>query len=496
MTVLVAYALVALFCGLAIVAHPGWAFVGYYLGAFLRPNELSLNLYGVPLAMPLAAAALVGSVLWWFRKGYPRERAIQPIILLVMLGHFYLSAVLLESALAPVFGHERPVDSAALWRKFDIYLKMFLVIVIGSKALQSENWVHRILTTVGTAGAFLGGWANYHYFVLKTYPITGPGPAIGLGGGIFADRNDFCMFLSMSIIICWYLAFLTKRWWMRMVWLGTMPFLLHAILLTESRGGLLGAAIAFLYIAWRSKRRKLMFVGVTVGLAVALLFFTSDSLMARYGTISDYEQDASALSRLNTWRTGWRIMWGNPLFGVGLENFLEVFYDYSDYQPTWILKEGVWQIRADFDYEAFQARQAHNMWIQRGGETGVLGVLILLWFVVSIPVDSRRVRRWLVELKDIGKLDEARFRHALLLAYCIEGTLIPYLVTGFFLSMEDFEGLYVLGLVTACLTAWCRHLRAEAGLSSGVKRAPKQQATTELSAVHRPRPRWSAGAGS
>jgi probable O-glycosylation ligase (exosortase A-associated) len=338
-------------------------------------------------------------------------------------------------------------------------------------------------------------WANYHYFVLKTYPITGPGPAIGLGGGIFADRNDFCMFLSMSIIICWYLAFLTKRWVMRMMWVALLPFLLHAILLTESRGGLLGAGLAFMYIAWRSKRRKLMFVGVAAGLAVALLFFTNDALMARYGTIGNYEQDASALGRLNSWRTGWRIMWGNPLFGVGLENYLEVFYDYSDYQPTWVLQEGVWQIQGGFDYEVYQARQAHNMWIQRGGETGVLGALILLWFVLSIPADSRRVRKWLAELKDIGKLDEDRHRRALLLAYCIEGTLIPYLVTGFFLSMEDFEGLYVLGLMTACLTAWCRQMRAEAGLSAAPRRAKKTVTAVAPVAAQRPRPRWTAGAG-
>src|SRR5687768_16388147 len=105
MTVLVAYGLVALFCGLALVFHPGWAFVGYYLVSFIRPNELNLNLYGVQLAMPLAATALVGSFLWWFRKGYPRERAIQPIIVLIMLAHMYLSALLLESALAPILGH-------------------------------------------------------------------------------------------------------------------------------------------------------------------------------------------------------------------------------------------------------------------------------------------------------------------------------------------------------------------------------------------------------
>ena len=478
----VTYAMIAA-CGLLGVAvHPGWSLFGYFVVAFGRPSELDWTLFGKSLSMPLVAATLIGAVVHALRHGFPRGGSLQMKLMGLMLTHFAVSGLVLQSSFVQLIGHSRPVHAQELWDKFSFYWKMFLVMWLGSRFLVELKWVHRSLMAFALCGGGLAIWANYHYFVRHTFPITGPGPAAGIPGGLFADRNDFCILLSMSMVGCWYMAMLSRRWYLRVAWLGCLPFLLHAILLTESRGGLMGAAVGLGICAWRNKHRWLLSLGGTVGLAASLMLFTSDSLIERYGTIKNFEEDASALGRLNSWNVGWRMMWGNPLFGAGLENYTELFYDYTDWRPRWkVGSDGLEHTVLDVEYEIKRARQAHNMWIQRGGEAGVLGLLILIWFIASVPVDVFRVRRWLSQLRSRGRIDDETHRYATELANCTDGLILPYLLTGFFLSMEDFEGLYLIAMVAGCLTSWTRRQLAVVDQAARAARSVPPPPRRELS---------------
>lgn len=483
MIVLATYALVAIFGLLGVVVHPGWALFGYFSVAFGRPSELDWSLFGKSLSLPLVGAALLGTGVHVLRHGWPKGGSLQMKLLTLMLVHFVVAALILQSSFVQLVGHSRPVRPQELWDKFDFYWKMYVVMWLGSRVLVDLKWVHRMIIAFALAGGGLAVWANYHYFVLHTYPITGPGPAVGIPGGLFADRNDFCILLSMSMVACWYAGMLSTHWLRRGAWLAFLPFLFHAILLTESRGGLMGAGVGLGVCAWRHKHRWLLTIGGTVGMALALLFFTNDALLERYGTIKNFEADLSALGRLNSWNVGWRMMWGNPLFGAGLENYTELFYDYSDWRPQWrVGTDGHDHLVMDDEYEVKRARQAHNMWIQRGGETGVVGLLILMWFIASVPVDVFRVRRWLTALRTRGALDDHAFEYAFTLANCLDGLILPYLLTGFFLSMEDFEGLYLVAMLAGCLTTWTRNARdaADAADRARVGAPPPPRTADEL----------------
>lgn len=451
------YAVVGIFGLLGVFVHPGWAVCGYFAAAFGRPNELDWSIHTARISMPMVAAAGIGAVFYFMRRGYPKVGSLQMKLITLMIIHMAVAGWILESSWVQVLGHSRPVQSADLWNKFEYYWKMYVVLWLTSRVVVEEGWVERLFGTFALCGGLLGVWANYHYFVLNTHPITGPGPPAGIFAGIFEDRNDFCLYLSMSMVACWYMAVLSKSLFWRAFWLAFEPFLLHAILLTESRGGLMGAALGIGVCAWRSKYRWSLTVGGVAGMALVLLFFTNDALLERYGTIKDYEGDASALGRLNSWSVGWRMMWGNPLFGAGLENYIDLFYDYSDWRPTWTtLEDGTPWLVQDVEYEINRARQAHNMWLQRGGETGLLGLAILAALVVSIPLAVRQARGWLTSLQHAGRISDERFDRLCNLTYAIDGTLLPYLLTGFFLSMEDFEGFYLVAVLCGAVVTLIR----------------------------------------
>jgi hypothetical protein len=118
------------------------------------------------------------------------------------------------------------------------------------------------------------------------------------------------------------------------------------------------------------------------------------------------------------------------------------------------------------------------MWIQRGGETGLLGLAILAWLVASIPLAVRQARGWLTALQRAGRLDDERFDRLRNLTYAIDGTLLPYLLTGFFLSMEDFEGFYLVAVLCGAVVALIR-TEYDAAFPDGHGAAPPD--TTQVS---------------
>jgi O-antigen ligase len=133
-------------------------------------------------------------------------------------------------------------------------------------------------------------------------------------------------------------------------------------------------------------------------------------------SIGNYEQDKSATGRIDSWQAGLAMMSASPLYGIGFKRYVQ---EYPNYSRTF-------------------AREAHNSWVQLGAESGLIAVGSHIMLVLLTITTLRRVRRRLPLLPD-----ETRPRSEAL-AGMYEAALAGYLVTGFFLSMEDFEFFYLL----------------------------------------------------
>lgn len=140
--------------------------------------------------------------------------------------------------------------------------------------------------------------------------------------GSFANRNDYAA--CLCTMLGFGAAFLLRgRPWVKM--LGALAFIVGAaeVIKTDSRGGQL-AAIASVYtiICLRAKTpggRKVMAVGAIV---VLLLAF---SVSERLGSITQYQQDASAMGRVQAWREAFWAFMSQPLVGVGYQKFFEKY---------------------------------------------------------------------------------------------------------------------------------------------------------------------------
>jgi O-antigen ligase len=162
---------------------------------------------------------------------------------------------------------------------------------------------------------------------------------------------------------------------------------------------LLAAAVV---IAWRSPRMMRTVVAVALGL-VSIWIFSPASLRARYLSVRHYWREATYLQRMESRRVGWLMLRDHPLTGVGLGCFKDarrVQYD------------GVWL-------------NAHNVYSQVLGETGLLGGFAFLLYVGGIFYGVRRLRRRLREHAGAPHHDDLRH-----ITNAIEALMIVLLIQG------------------------------------------------------------------
>jgi putative inorganic carbon (HCO3(-)) transporter len=253
--------------------------------------------------------------------------------------------------------------------------------------------------------------------------------------GVFADPNHMAM--NMVLVVPLGVAFLARKqssWLMRVACAVAAVLAVVAIVLSHSRGGFIGLAVAMGVWAFREKRR-LQAVVVGAVLVVGLVMFAPKSFWQRNETVATFQEDASAMGRVYAWQVASRISLDRPLLGVGAGAFR---FAWPLYAPP----------------EARRAYVAHNIFLDVIGEMGFVGLLFFLVFAGGATGGAFEASRD----KEMGWLGRA-------LAASMAGYLVCDLFSGYIVSAH----LYVLfGLAASAH----RIARARAETAVGLARVP------------------------
>jgi O-antigen ligase len=290
--------------------------------------------------------------------------------------------------------------------------KIVLPFLVGVTILQSERDIRALLWIMVAAQGYVCLEMNLSY--LQGYNRA---QLEGFGG---MDNNSFGISLvtSLGAVVALFLS--STRWLERAILTVPGLLILHTILLTFSRGALLGLiAVGVMALILMPKRPSY----VVAALAVLLLTIrlTGPELAARYQSafVEGEERDTSAASRLELWGDCLAVMAAEPLLGVGPQNWIVVAERFG------------WP----------RGKQAHSVWMQTGAETGVPGVAFLLsFYLLGVFKLWRVVRR-----RPPGRLPP-RHAYALGLALAVTG----YVTSAQFVSLMGLEMpfyLIMLGVV-------------------------------------------------
>lgn len=251
------------------------------------------------------------------------------------------------------------------------------------------------------------------------------------GGSFLGDGNDFGLSLCILLPMAIALALNARSKWRRLLWWSTLTLLMLAIIGTSSRGATLGLIAVGGYLWLISPRKTLTLIAFAFAVAIVLAF-APDSYFQRMNTIGTYEEDGSAMGRIDAWKAALRMVAINPLLGVGAGNF-----------PT-----EVWRYKPPGSSLVGELT-AHSMYFLVLGELGFSGIVALLMLVIGgIRASSLLRRHLLATAMPAG--DRRRVESARLL-YLLNASMVGLAVPGAFLSAPYYPHLFVLtGLMVSC----------------------------------------------
>ncbi|HEY2292469.1 MAG TPA: putative O-glycosylation ligase, exosortase A system-associated [Thermoanaerobaculia bacterium] len=396
-----------------IVFRPFFGLLVYGWLAYMRPQDMAWGASRtLPLSQVVAVALAVGLVIALGRERWLTLR-VQTVLLLLLAG--WISVTVVTAVLPDV-----SIDM------YGYYWKAIAISVVTTGLVLDRRrfrvLVLLIVFSIGFLGAKRGliglvsGGARYY---------DGP-------GGFMSDNNSFAMVLNMILPLLAAVILTEKQRYLKIAAWVVAALCVATILFTFSRGGLLTLAAIAPLLIWRSRHRVAVALAVLLGLA-AFHAWTSDRFTQDYveraQTISDYQEDRSAVGRLNAWQTSWAVFLDYPVFGVGPNN-LEVVY--RAYSP-----------------EPDRFRVSHNAFLQILCECGLPALLLFLAVIGSGLWSLRRTQR-----------AAARDSWVEVYARMLQISLLAYLIGSMFLSTAYSELLYQIIAMSVCLEVIAR---AEAG---------------------------------
>ncbi len=164
----------------------------------------------------------------------------------------------------------------------------------------------------------------------------------GYGG---LDNNGAGLMLAMGVPLAIF-AWEGSKHWVRWAFAAALPLLLHAVLMTYSRGAMLSLIVTTPFLLFRT-RRRLQFGLLFAGLLMIIPTMAGPEIRARFFTLNEVEQDESANSRFGSWQAAFRIANDYPLLGVGIRNSPRFSYQYGADMPGRVIHSQYLQILAD-----------------------------------------------------------------------------------------------------------------------------------------------------
>jgi probable O-glycosylation ligase (exosortase A-associated) len=251
----------------------------------------------------------------------------------------------------------------------------------------------------------------------------------------------------MTIPLMRFLQMQYKQRWIRHGLTVAMLLSAIAALGSHSRGALL-AIVAMAIVLWSRTTHKVASATVLVLLGFVLIAFMPGQWADRMESILNYEQDPSAMGRINAWWMAWNLA-NDRFFGGGFE--IVRFSVFAQYAP----------IPTDI-------HAAHSIYFQVLGEHGFVGLALfmLLWLMVWFSAGwlrkNGRKQPESVWTTDLGSM--------------IQASIGGYAVGGAFLSLAYFDLPYNLILLVVITRRWVESKAWESELggvpASGPARPP------------------------
>lgn len=372
----------------------------------MNPHSQS---YGFARSFPFAAIIAATTLVSLLASKDSKDLPLTPVtgLYMALLGWFSVTCVF------AIHGPEATYD---LWMRTN---KIFGMTIVMMMLMKERKHIVMMMWAVVISLGYYG--VKGGVFTLR----SGGGERVwGPEGTFIEGNNEIALALVMVIPLMYFLALQVSKKWQRRAFFAAMGLCGMAALGSYSRGALLaiGAMAAVLWL--KSKNKGAMGIGLLV-LAPLMLMFMPAQWFHRIDTIGTYQQDESAMGRINAWHMAWNMASDRP-FGGGYEIYDPMVFGLYAPNPA--------------DIHA-----AHSIYFQVLGEHGFVGLFLYL----ALGVMTWRCGSWIA--KHTKNVPEYKWAYEL--ATMSQVSLLGFAVGGAFLSLVYFDVPYYVMAALVCTRA-------------------------------------------
>ena len=287
--------------------------------------------------------------------------------------------------------------------------KVYLPFLVGITTINSLRELKILAWVIVLSVGIVGYELNFSY--LKGFNLI-------MSGAIGLDNNSLAIYMAAAAGFGLMFALRCKKRLPFMIAVGSSSMTAHSVLISNSRGGMLGllcAGIAAVYYSPKTARNITLFLLV----GVLALRFVGPSVIERFSTafVDKAERDESAQSRLDLWSGCITIMTEKPIFGMGPMH---------------------WRLHGADRFGFNWGKSAHSTWFETGADMGIPALLLLIGVAVSPFLAASPI------LRDVHGVIPDDYK--MICAACLVG-LVGFIVSSAFVTAWGNELFFYITLV-------------------------------------------------
>jgi putative inorganic carbon (hco3(-)) transporter len=374
-----------------------WMICGYLIIEYVRPQSIIPALSVLPWGQGFLMLSLLG-----FMMDRKARRVKDPINkwLIAFLGVIVLSCM-------------NAYYSSFAWSFFNNFFFWVIIYFLIINIVNSEKRLFIFLAVFLLASFKLSShgartWAM-RGFAFTDWGLMGP-------PGYFANSGELAIQMLMFAPIAYRLAIVCKPYLTKLKFFIFMLMPVTAamtVMGASSRGGQLGMLVQvyLTFLKGRINFRAILIVGV---LAAVGYFALPKEQLQRFQSAGN---DRTSEQRLLYWKHGLEMIRENPVLGVG-------FYNFAPYYEA--------HFRYDMLYET--AQLPHNIFVQVGTDTGLVGLFVYVVLIIKIFRASAAVRKMLAK-------DKQHWLYQLSLG--LDAAFVGFLVAGQFVTVGYYPFMWI-----------------------------------------------------
>jgi putative inorganic carbon (HCO3(-)) transporter len=391
--------------------RPFFGVIMWVVTGIINPYSMSWGIgRQVPTGLLVAILTFAGFLL--FSRECSNLASREMALLAILWGWFTFTSV--YNTNLPEFAH----FANDTWTKWQFVSKI-LVMTFVTVALVN-TWERLRVLLLALAGSFA-------FFVFKSIPwmilTRGSERFYGPKTTYLADNNGLGLALNMVLPVMFFLAITEENRRVRWILGSAFSLTIIAVLLTYSRGALVGLVAVVLFLLLRSRNRLILIPALVCAGFISLAFLPDKWQHRMDFTQTNAVLDDSALSRINAWTYSWRLAMDYPVTGGGFEAFTPALF--TRYAPN-----------------PRDVHGPHSIYFGVLAEHGFVGLFLYLSLIASCFATLHRIRK-----AALAAEDERAASYAVMLQLSIVG----FLTSGAFLGFAYFDCFFTIVACTAIL---------------------------------------------